>query len=151
MKKKNTSPKTIIYNGYNIPIGKTTKDKNERIRIIKSFYNEWVGENGERKVKNEHLKHFIHVNHESIRETAGWACMSHLSTLTVLELTYVLKHAAKTEEKIPKNNKKQKKYSKMLIMECVVPQLRPYVNVAKLTVGVIKRGGQKLQYCLTAK
>jgi len=39
----------------------------------------------------------------------------------------------------------------MLIMECIVPQLRPYVNIAKLTVGVVKRGGRKLQYCLTAK
>ena len=151
MKKKSTVPETIAYKGYNIPTGKTTNDKKERVQIIKRFYSEWVGENGERKVKNEHLKHFIHVNHDSVLETKSWACLSHQSTLTVLELTYVLKHAVKTEENFPKNNKRQKRYSKMLIMECVVPQLRPYVNIAKLTIGEVRRGGQKLQYCLTGK
>jgi len=143
--------KTIAYKGYNIPTGTTLKDKNERIKIIKKFYNSWVGENGEKKIKNEHLKKFIYVNHDSIRETVGWACMSYRSTITVLELTYVLKHAVKTHENPAKQNKRQKKFSNMLIMECIVPQLRPYVNIAKLTVGVVKRGGRKIQYCLTAK
>jgi len=42
--------KTIAYKGYNVPTGTTLKDKNERIKIIKNFYNSWVGENGERNL-----------------------------------------------------------------------------------------------------
>jgi len=87
-----------------------------------------------------------------MRETRNWACLSIQSTLTVLELTYVLKHAVKTEENPPKNNKNQKRFKRILIMECIVPRLRPYVNIAKLTVGVTKRDDKKLQYCwLTSK
>jgi len=86
-----------------------------------------------------------------MRETRNWGRLSHRSTLTILELSYVLKYAAKTAEGASKENKSQQRFNKMLTMECIVPQLRPYVNVAKLMVGVAKADNRKIQYSLTAK
>ena len=145
-------PKTIAYKGYDIPTGKTPADLKKRKEIITHFYKTWGGSPVERKVRNNELKRFIHVNEKSVDETRYWACLSAQSTLTVLELTYVLKHAVKVDENPANPNKKsQKDLEKMLVMECVVPSLRPYVKTAKLTVGVIKQVGRKRQYCLTAK
>jgi hypothetical protein len=148
MKKR---PTTIACNGYNVPTGTTANDRAQRKQLIKQFYKNWAGENVERKVKNEHLKQFIHVNRLSVKETEHWACLSFRSTLTVLELSYVLKHAVKVGNNVPKSNRNQKQFDDILIMECIVPKLRPYVTTAKLTVGIVKGIGNKVQYCLTAK
>ena len=144
-------PKTIAYKGYDIPTGKTDLANKKRAQIITDFYKEWFGNTVERKVKNDRLDQFIHVDNFSMKETRNWARLSHRSTLTVLELSYVLKHAVKTEVVPTKDNKSQSRFNSMLIMECIVPQLRPYVNVAKLMVGVAKHKDRKWQYCLTAK
>ena len=144
-------PKTIAYKGYNIPTGATANDKNQRRLMIADFYKKWIGENGEKKVKNDELKQFIYVNKLSRKKTMNEACNTFRSTLTILELSYVLKHAVKVGRSDPKDNKNQKIFHDMFIMECVVPKLRPYVTTAKLTVGVIRHGNRKLQYCLTAK
>ena len=149
--KKLKLPEFIAYDGYNIPTGKTAKDNEKRRQIITHFYEKWILENGEKKVKNDNLKQFIHVNYSSVKETKNWARLSFRSTLTVLELSYVLKHAVKIGSDTPKGNKKQSRFVDMLMMECIVPKLRPYVATAKLIVGVVKHGGRKLQYCLTAK
>jgi hypothetical protein len=148
---KSKLPEFIAYKGYNIPTGKTESDKNQRRQIINNFYNDWSGENDEKRVKNNELKHFIHVNQLSKKHTARYACNDFQSTLTVLELSYVLRYAVKVGSDKPKNNKSQEGFIDMLIMECVVPCLRPYVTTAKLIVGVIRCRGRKLQYCLTAK
>ena len=144
-------PKTIAYKGYNIPTGTTEKDRDLRRQIISDFYKDWIGENGEKKVKNDELKQFIHVNKLSRKKTMNEACNTFRSTLTILELSYVLKYAVKVGRSDPKDNVNQEIFCDMLKMECVVPKLRPYVNTAKLTVGVIRHGNRKLQYCLTAK
>jgi len=149
---KKKLPKTIDCKGYKIPTGNTLTAIKERKKIITAFYREWFGKNKERKIKNVHLDHFILVDNLSLRETRHWAGLSFQSTLTVLFLTYVLKNAVKTQEVQPKpNNKNQKGFKKLIIMECVVPKLRPYIITAKLTVGVFKISKDKIQYCLTAK
>jgi hypothetical protein len=148
-------PKTIAYKGCNIPTGKTPEDIAVRRKIITDFYKQWFGENQEKKVENRHLKDFILVNHLSIAETKFWAGYSYQSTLTVLNLTYILRNAVRTskrkDEKPKPDNKNQKKFERVITMECIVPEIRPYVNIAKLTVGVYKVSQNKIQYCLTAK
>jgi len=144
-------PTTIRYRGYDVPTGKTPADVKERRKIIADFYKKWFNENSEKSVKNASLNKLIHVNMISKKETLHWACLSFQSTLTVLELSYVLKHAVKTDSVRPKENKNQAKFSRMLTMECVVPKLRPYVVTAKLMVGVKISDNRRLQYCLTAK
>jgi len=150
-----TTPKTINYKGYSIPTGKTVNDIAERRKIITDFYKKWFGENQEKKVLNRHLKSFIFVNHLSIAETRFWAGFSYQSTLTVLNLTYVLQNAVRTskrkDEKPKTDNKNQSKFDRVITMETIVPEIRPYVNIAKLTVGVYKISQNKIQYCLTAK
>ena len=149
--KKKKLPEFIIHKGYNVPTGTTEEDKNQRRQIINDFYSKWSGENDEKKVKNNELKQFIHVNKLSKKHTRNYACNDFQSTLTVLELSYVLKHAVKVGYDNPKDNKCQEGFIKMLIMECVVPSLRPYVKTAKLIVGIIRCKDRKMQYCLTAK
>jgi len=145
-------PKTIDYKGYVIPTGKQPKHIKERERIITYFYTKWLNGSAEKSVKNTSLNKLIHVNMDSRKETRYWARRTFQSTLTVLELSYVLKNAVVTGKDNPKpDNKKQSKFTKMLIMECIVPKLRPYVTTAKLTVGIRKSDNQRLQYCLTAK
>jgi len=144
-------PTTIDYKGYKIPTGTSQKDEAERRKIISAFYKKWFGENTEKRVKNVHLDQFIFVNNSSRKETQQHGGKSYKSTMTVLCLSYVLKHAVKTGYSPPKPNRSQRNFEKMLIMECVVPELRPYVNVAKLTVGIYKVSKDKVQYCLTAK
>ena len=149
MTKKTTSAR-IVHNGYSIPVGKTESDRDQRRLIINQFYKDWMHENKEKKVKNEELKQFIHVNKLSKKHTANYACKTVQSTLTDLELPYVLKHAVKVGRDEPKRNKSQENFIDILIMECVVPKLRPYVRTAKLTVGVVRHQNKKYQYCLTA-
>jgi len=145
-------PKTIDYKGYKIPTEKTDVAIKERRKIITDFYKKWFGENEKRKIKNVHLNRFIFVNNFSLKETRHWAAYSFQSTMTVLCLSYVLKNAVKTGVvPIKPNTKKQSKFDKMIIMECVVPELRPHVITAKLTVGILKISKDKIQYCLTAK
>ena len=144
-------PKTIDYKGYSIPTGTTEQNNKVRSKIITDFYKKWFGETEERRVKNDRLDKFIHVDGNSMKETRNWGRLSYRSTLTILELSYVLKHAIKTAEDAAKQNKSQKRFNKMLIMECIVPQLRPYVDIAKLMVGVAKADNRKMQYSLTAK
>jgi len=150
-----TTPKTINYKGYSIPTGKTVNDVAERRKIITNFYKNWFGENQERKVLNSHIKDYIYVNMLSLQETRHWAGYSYQSTLTVLNLTHILRNAVRTskrkDEKPKPDNKNQKKFERVITMECIVPEIRPYVNIAKLTVGVYKTSQNKIQYCLTAK
>jgi len=147
-----TKPKTIDHKGYVIPTGKRPKNRKEREKIITHFYKNWLNGSTEKSVKNLSLNKLIHVNRDSFLETRYWGSRSYQSTLTVLELSYVLKNAVVTGKNNPKpGNKNQSKFTKMLIMECVVPKLRPHVTTGKLTVGIRKSDNQRLQYCLTAK
>lgn len=131
-----------------VPMGNTKEDIKVREAIISDVYRCWYKANPSKAVYNTNLKDFINVRFLSINETIHHASMSFLSTLAVLQLDLILKNAyqvGKPQEPKP-DNKNQNEFSKMLIMEC------PLVGIgtAKLTVGVKKKTGMKIQYCITA-
>ena len=131
-----------------VPMGSTKEDIKARETIISDVYRCWYEANPSKAVYNTHLKDFINVRFLSINETIHHASMSYLSTLAVLQLDLVLKTARQGRKPVnPKpDNKNQADFSKILIMEC------PLIGIgtAKLTVGVKKKSGMKIQYCITA-
>jgi len=131
-----------------VPTGDTKEDIKAREDIISDVYRNWYEANPSKAVYNTNLKDYINVRFLSINETIHHASMSYLSTLAVLQLDLILKNAyqvGKPQDPKP-DNKNQSEFSKMLIMEC------PLVGIgtAKLTVGVKKKTGMKIQYCITA-
>lgn len=83
----------------------------------------------------------------SLDETRRHAAKRYFSTLAVLHLDEVLKTAKRIGKplQIKKGSKNQKGFSKMIHMEC---QLEG-IGLVKLMVGVKKKTGEKIQYCLT--
>jgi hypothetical protein len=124
---------------------------NKRREIINLFYQEWAENNPSKKVKNIVLNEFIHVNQLSKKETIQYAVRSFYETMYVLNLELILQIATPVETVPAKENKTQKPFSKMLIMEAIVPDLLKYGKTGKLTAGIRKVNANKIQYCLTAK
>jgi hypothetical protein len=132
----------------NIALGSTPADFRDRKKFIMDFYAQWIVENPERHIFNKFLNSFIEVRYLSMNETSGHASLSHKSTLAVTYLTEILENAidkGKTLEP-KKDNKKQKRFSKIHIMEYEKADF----GKIKLTVGELRGSGQKIQYCVTA-
>ena len=131
-----------------IPIGEEKTDIKAREEIITLYYVQWRRSNAEGRVFNDDLKDFIYVVYLSLDETRRHAAKRYLSTLAVLHLDMVLKTAKKIGKPVPikRGSKNQKGFSKMVRMEC---QLEG-VGLVKLMVGIKKKTGEKIQYCLTA-
>ena len=131
-----------------VPMGNTKEDITAREAIISDVYRRWYEANPSKAAYNTNLKDYINVRFLSINETIHHASMSYLSTLAVLQLDLILKtaHQVGKPAKPKPNNKNQADFSKILIMEC------PLIGIgtAKLTVGVKKKTGMKIQYCITA-
>jgi hypothetical protein len=83
-----------------------------------------------------------------MNETSGHASLSYKSTLAVMYLTEILENAISKGKTLEpkKDNKKQKRFSKIRIMEYE----KTYFGKIKLTVGELRGSGQKIQYCVTA-
>ncbi len=102
----------------------------------------WISEHPDKKIWNENLHDYICVKYQSINETYNKAARRYESTLAVFRLTEVMGKAVLKEEKRTKpDDKNQKPYSKLLIMQH---------DGVKLTVGVQKTTQEKVQYFLTA-
>ena len=131
-----------------VPIGETKEDIKAREAIISDVYRRWYEANPSKAVYNHHLKDYINVRFLSINETVHHASMSYLSTLAVLQLDLILRNAIQVgkPQKPKPDNKNQSEFSKMIIMECLLIG----IGIAKLTVGVKKKTGMKIQYCITA-
>ena len=131
-----------------VPLGDSKEEIKAREQIISDVYRKWYEENPSKAVYNEDLRDNINVRFLSITETMRHAAKTYLSTLAVLQLDVILKCATKVGEPMPikpeVNN--QSIFEEMIIMEC------PLVGIgtAKLTVGVKKKTGMKIQYCITA-
>ena len=140
---KNKNDKTI-----EIPSGDEKKDIVARANIISQVYRNWYDDNPTKAVYNPNLKDYINVRFLSINETIHHASRSYLSTLAVLQLDLILKTAYQVGKPVdPKpGNKNQEDFSQILIMECPLVG----IGIAKLTVGVRKKTGMKIQYCITA-
>lgn len=125
-----------------IPQGNSREEVKQRDLIIKDFYAGWIAENPEKKMWNEDLQDYILVKYLSITETAEKAARQYESTLAVMRLSELLAKSRKVAEVPPKKNtKNQKPFLKMYIMQ---------LDNIKMTVGLQKSTGDKVQYCITA-
>ena len=125
-----------------IPQGNSREEVKQRDQIIKDFYAGWIAENPEKKMWNEYLQDYILVKYLSITETAEKAARQYESTLAVMRLSELLTKSKKVAEVPPKKGtKNQKPFLKMYIMQ---------LDNIKMTVGLQKSTGDKVQYCITA-
>ena len=125
-----------------IPQGNSREEVKLRDQIIKDFYAGWIAENPEKKMWNEDLQDYILVKYLSITETAEKAARQYESTLAVMRLSELLTKSKKVAEVPPKTGtKNQKPFLKMYIMQ---------LDNIKMTVGLQKSTGDKVQYCITA-
>ncbi len=131
-----------------VPVGNTREVIKAREAIISNVYRRWYEANPSRAAYNSDLKDVINVRYLSITETMRHAAKSYLSTLAVLQLDLILKNAYQVGEPTPVKTgiKNQSEFSEMIIMECPLVG----IGIAKLTVGVKKKTGMKIQYCITA-
>jgi len=130
-----------------IPQGRTIEEIQQREKIIKDFYAMWNAANPTKHIFNIALNDFIHVRFLSIQETARLSASSYKSTLAVTYLTEILEKATVEKRVKPKaNNQNQKRFSEVIIMQY---HKRTFGKI-KLTVGVLRGSGQKIQYCITA-
>lgn len=132
---------TIEYDSDGIPMGRTRTEIKMREKAIKAFYAKWISENPEKKVWNKNLNGYILVKFISINETYEKASRTYESTKAVFRLTEILENAQLVSEQPTKaNNKNQKSFSKILIMN--------YGSV-KLTVGYQTKTLENVQYSIT--
>ena len=125
-----------------IPQGNSREEVKQRDQIIKDFYAGWIAENPEKKMWNDDLQDYILVKYLSITETAEKAARQYESTLAVMRLSELLTKSKKVAEVPPKKGtKNQKPFLKMYIMQS---------DNIKMTVGLQKSTGDKVQYCITA-
>ena len=125
-----------------IPQGNSREEVKLRDQIIKDFYAEWIAENPEKKMWNEDLQDYILVKYLSITENVEKAARQYESTLAVMRLSELLTKSKKVAEVPPKKGtKNQKPFLKMYIMQ---------LDNIKMTVGLQKSTGDKVQYCITA-
>ena len=131
-----------------IPSGDKLEDIKKRETIISEIYRKWYDDNPTKAVFNHNLNDYINIRFVSINETIHHASRSFLSTLAVLQLDLILKNAYQVGRPVrPKpGNKNQDDFSEIILMECPLIGM----GVAKLTVGVKKKTGMKIQYCITA-
>ena len=126
----------------NIPQGNSRAEVKLRDKMIKNFYAGWIAENPEKKMWNDDLQDYILVKYLSITETAEKAARQYESTLAVMRLSELLTKSKKVAEVPPKKGtKNQKPFLKMYIMQ---------LDNIKMTVGLQKSTGDKVQYCITA-
>lgn len=130
-----------------IPQGRTKEEIQQREKIIKDFYANWIASNPEKRIYNINLQQFIQVRFLSIQETAEKSARSYKSTLAVTYLTEILELAEIISYTQPKaGNKKQSRFSDIIIMR----YNKEKFGQIKLTVGVLRGSGENLQYCITA-
>ena len=126
----------------NIPQGNSRVEVKLRDQMIKNFYAGWIAENPEKKMWNDDLQDYILVKYLSITETAEKAARQYESTLAVMRLSELLTKSKKVAEVPPKKGtKNQKPFLKMYIIQ---------LDNIKMTVGLQKSTGDKVQYCITA-
>ena len=127
-----------------VPMGNTKEDVENRKQIILDFYKNWKQENPSQRKYNISLKDFVNIRNVSIAETSYRASKTYLSTLAVLQLDAILTTARKVKIVNAKtNNKNQKPFNKMILMECNLPG----IGAVKLIVGIKRKSFEKVQ-CL---
>jgi hypothetical protein len=133
-------------NNYEIPVGDTLENIQQRTEVILQFYREWKQANPSQRVYNLCLRDYINIRKISITETARHAAKSYLSTLAVMQLDGILACARKVRVGKPRARSNQAKFQAMIEMEHNCPG----VGRVKLMVGVRLQTHIKIQYCITA-
>lgn len=136
------------YNGQIVPMGHDKNDIKTREQIISQVYRDFYRNNPKRAIRNIHLNADINVRYLSVTETVRHASKRFLSTLAVLQLESILACARQVgpSQPIKPGVKNQENFSRIIIMEHTLPG----IGSVKLTVGVNKKDGKYIQYCLTA-
>lgn len=125
----------------------------KRSQIVTDFYIQWKRKwlknhpgQKEPRVWNYSLRDYIYVQKISRRETAFHAAADLLAVnLIKTDFDSILKYAIKKSEVPTKQgNKRQEQFYKLIILEKELDKA-----TVKLTVGVNKNGGKKVQYCIT--
>ena len=131
-----------------MPVGSNKEDLKARDALITSFYVEWNRNNPEHRVFNHDLNDYIHVTYLSLDETRRHAAKRPQSTLAVLQLDTILRTAKRVGKPLPvkPGSRNQKNFSKMLRMECQLED----IGMVKLLVGIKKKTGELVQYCITS-
>jgi hypothetical protein len=139
---------TLPLDSRGIATGHTPEDLKSRKRFITNFYANWIRANPTKHVYNVSLNSFIEIKFLSIQETASKAAIRYQSTLAVTYLTEILEKAVQKgpPQAAKKENEKQKRFSKIFILE----YKRERLGTIKLTVGELRGSKQKIQYCITA-
>jgi hypothetical protein len=139
---------TLNFDKKGIALSNTPEDLKSRKRFITNFYTNWIIANSTKHIYNMSLDSFIEVKFLSIQETASRAAIRYKSTLAVTYLTEILEKAVRkgNPQEPKKDNEKQKRFSKIYIMEYEKADF----GKIKLTVGELRGSGQKVQYCITA-
>lgn len=137
----------IQYDADGIPMGQSMEEIRIREGIIDAFFRKWVENHPEKYVLNENLEDKINVRVVSIIEAKQHAAKSYKSTLAVMNLDDVLRHAQTLEEMPPKKgNKNQASFERMILMSYQCEG----VGIVKLTVGVRRSNKDKVQYGISA-
>ena len=135
------------YSDIIVPRGNSKAAVKARERIIHDYYQEWRRNHAEQRLFNIDLKDYINIRQISMIETMEHASKSYLSTLAVLQLDAILTYSKKVRETPKdKNSKNQEKFDRIILMEYTCPG----IGMVKLTVGVMRRTRDKIQYCITS-
>lgn len=125
-----------------IPTGQSKDDITKRRLIIKRYYVQWIKDNPQRKIWNKDLQAFIHVKGQSLNETSRHAALSPQSTKAVLRLSEIIQSAVFVEDTLPKSNRNQHIFDKVLILKTP--------DGIKITVGAQRATGDLIQYSIKA-
>ena len=133
---------------FTIPRNNSPLNQSKRRKAILKFFEEWLTVHPNAKVYNNSLKDYIHIDRKlSADETSHWSSRRYPSTVLVLNhFDEILRYAKRTGEAEPKSRTGSGKFSKLVLLERSVKG----VGKAKLTVGIRKDDGRKVQYCITA-
>lgn len=145
-KEENHEP-SLVYDENGIPMGESPEDIKIREKIIFGFYEQWKNTHPEKSVFNSFLKSDILIRKESVVEAAVHAAKKYKSTLAVFKLDELLAGAVGIDVDQPKpGNKNQSKLTRMIVMIYRIEG----IGRIKLTVGVRRRSGDKIQYGISA-
>lgn len=131
-----------------IPQENNKESLKQREAFISQVYRDWTANNPSKSVYNYSLKDCINIRYLSITETVRHAAKTYISTLAMLQLDTILRYSVKIGKPKPpkKGVKNQASFSQMQEMQCRLVG----VGTVKMMVGVKKRTGEKIQYCITA-
>lgn len=126
-----------------IPRGNNKEAIFARTKLVKVLYGKWIKEHPDRKVWNSCLANYIYVKGRSVNETLAKAAITAESTNAVARLTEILSEAVVIAESQPKDNRNQRIFEKILLMEAP--------GNVRLLVGLQRSCQEYVQYSIRTK